>query len=98
MKDQDIIICRCEEVSEKEILRAIDGEARTLQDIKRITRATMGLCQGRTCRKLISDLLHKSGKGLNKEYPRPPMFRLPVRPIKLRQLADKKEEENESDA
>ena len=45
------IICRCEEVSEGEILDAIHGilGARTLDGVKRRTRAGMGRCQSGFC-------------------------------------------------
>ena len=45
------IICRCEEVSEGEILDAIHGilGARTLDGVKRRTRAGMGRCQAGFC-------------------------------------------------
>jgi len=84
----DLIICRCEEVTEREILEAIKNGARSVNDIKRRTRAGMGLCQGRTCRRLASQILAKTQKIDLKEIP-PSTFRPPVRPIKLRSLAGK---------
>lgn len=50
MKDKDIIICRCEEITKGEIIQAIRDGATTVDGIKRMTRAGKGLCQGRTCR------------------------------------------------
>ena len=44
--NKDLIICRCEEVTEGEIKKAIRSGARTITGIKRRTRAGMGLCQG----------------------------------------------------
>ena len=41
--------CRCEQVSEREILDAIHAGARTLDGIKFRTRAGMGRCQGGFC-------------------------------------------------
>ncbi|GAI83310.1 unnamed protein product [marine sediment metagenome] len=41
------LVCRCEEVSEEEVRQAIADGAKTLREIKMITRAGMGLCQGR---------------------------------------------------
>ncbi|MGQ9595626.1 MAG: (2Fe-2S)-binding protein, partial [Anaerolineae bacterium] len=48
MNDDEIIICRCEEVTKGEILEAIRDGCDSVIWIKRKTRAGMGLCQGRT--------------------------------------------------
>ena len=53
------IICRCEGISEGEILNAVRTNPRptTLDGVKRRTRATMGRCQGGFCTPYIIDLL-----------------------------------------
>jgi glycerol-3-phosphate dehydrogenase len=43
------IICRCETVSEREVIDAIHDGARTLDGVKLRTRAGMGRCQGAFC-------------------------------------------------
>ena len=55
------IICRCEEVSMGEILDAIHGilGAKTLDGVKRRTRAGMGRCQAGFCSPRVMDLLAK---------------------------------------
>lgn len=55
------IICRCEEISEGEILDAIHGVlgAKTLDGVKRRTRAGMGRCQSGFCSPRVMDLLSK---------------------------------------
>ena len=53
----DMIVCRCEEVTVGEIKEAIREGARDIVGVKRRTRAGMGLCQGRTCEKLVQQLL-----------------------------------------
>ena len=55
------IICRCEGISEGEILNAIRTEPKptTVDGVKRRTRATMGRCQGGFCSTYIIDLLAK---------------------------------------
>jgi bacterioferritin-associated ferredoxin len=83
---REMVICRCEEVTEEEILEAIREGAASLNDIKRRTRAGMGLCQGSTCRKIVSQIFAKEqGKALEDIFPS--TFRPPVRPIKLGVLA-----------
>jgi NAD(P)H-nitrite reductase large subunit len=81
-RGSDFIICRCEEVTHQEIIQAFRSGADTVDAIKRRTRAGMGLCQGRTCRRLVSRIVAKQKKeGLGEQ--RPPSFRPPVRPIRL---------------
>ena len=55
------IICRCEEVSEGEIVDAIHGiiGARTLDGVKRRTRAGMGRCQSGFCSPRVMELLSR---------------------------------------
>ncbi len=81
-KKQGKIVCRCEEVTEEEIRQAIRDGARTLREIKMITRAGMGLCQGRTCSKIISRILaEETNSSIDKI--KPATFRPPLRPIPL---------------
>lgn len=55
------IICRCETVSEGEILEAIrtNPKPSDIDGVKRRTRASMGRCQGGFCTPYIVDLLAK---------------------------------------
>lgn len=85
-KDQDLIICRCEEVTKGEILEAIEAGAETLNEVKRLTRAGMGLCQGRTCRRLVTQIYGEKIGKKPKEI-KPTTFRPPVRPLTIEVLA-----------
>ena len=51
------IICRCETISEGEIVEAIRRGARSLDGVKRRTRAGMGRCQGGFCSPRVMDIL-----------------------------------------
>lgn len=55
------IICRCEEVSEGEILDAVHSTlgARTLDGVKRRTRAGMGRCQAGFCSPRVMEILSR---------------------------------------
>ena len=53
------IICRCEQVTEAEILEAIRRGADTLDAVKHLTRAGMGRCQGGFCGTSVLNLLAK---------------------------------------
>lgn len=51
------IICRCETITEAEIVEAIHRGARSLDGVKRRTRAGMGRCQGGFCSPRVMELL-----------------------------------------
>ena len=55
------IVCRCESISEGEILDAIHRPlgARSLDGIKRRTRAGMGRCQAGFCSPKVMEILHR---------------------------------------
>jgi len=78
----DLIICRCEEITEAEVLEAIHQGARNLTEVKRRTRAGMGLCQGKTCQGLVARLLARE-LGSNLASIAPPSARPPTRPLLL---------------
>lgn len=86
MADQTII-CRCEDVTREDILAAINDGCRTLDEIKRVTRAGMGPCQGRTCRNLIAQELARI-YGISVEDVLIPTFRAPVEPVNIGVLAE----------
>src|SRR5215212_5616006 len=80
------LTCRCEEVLLEEIVSAIVTGARTVDDIKRRTRAGMGSCQGVYCVPVIAAVVAQGAKvpidrvaGIT--------ARPPVRPVRLEALA-----------
>jgi NAD(P)H-nitrite reductase large subunit len=90
--EDELLICRCEEVTKAEILQAIREGARTVNGVKRRTRAGMGLCQGKTCRRLVSQILAQElGQPIGEVEPS--TYRPPVRPIELRVLASLEEDD-----
>ena len=81
-KNKDLVICRCEEITLGAIEQAIEEGCTTLNEVKRATRAGMGLCQSRTCSKLISRIIaQKTGKPLSEIMP--VNSRPPARPVKI---------------
>jgi NAD(P)H-nitrite reductase large subunit len=81
MKDkEELLVCRCEEITEEEIRQAIREGARTITGVKRRTRAGMGLCQGKTCQKLVARILAEE-TGQKVAEIEPSTDRPPVRPI-----------------
>jgi NAD(P)H-nitrite reductase large subunit len=82
------LVCRCEEVTEEEVRQCIAEGCETLREIKMVTRTGMGLCQGRTCSKIISRILAEEiGKPLDEIEPAG--YRPPLRLITLGTLANK---------
>ena len=53
------VICRCEGISEGEIVEAICRGARSLDGVKRRCRAGMGRCQGGFCSPKVMELLRR---------------------------------------
>ena len=51
------IICRCEQITEGEIVEAIRRGARSLDGVKRRVRAGMGRCQGGFCAPRVMEIL-----------------------------------------
>lgn len=86
----DMIICRCEEVTLGQILQAISEGAHTVNEVKRRTRAGMGLCQGKTCSRLVRRILADHADQ-NFHRIKPMTARSPVRPISLGVLASEEE-------
>ncbi len=84
--DDDMLVCRCEEITVGEIKEAIRQGARDVTGVKRRTRAGMGLCQGRTCEKLVQVIL-KQELGTSPEEISMSTSRPPVRPITIGTLS-----------
>jgi len=80
-------LCRCEEVSADQVRAAVAAGARTLNDVKRRTRAGMGFCQGAYCQDALAALL-ASEAGLSPDRVPPITARPPLRPIPLDRLAE----------
>lgn len=86
LEDDDVIVCRCEEITVGEIKQAIAEGARDVVGVKRRVRAGMGLCQGKTCEKLVQQIIcaelgvAPSAVGCSSARP-------PVRPITFGELA-----------
>ena len=86
--DDDVIVCRCEEITAGEIRKAIrEYKATSVTEIKRRVRAGMGLCQGRTCGKLVSRILAEE-TGKRTDEIKGSTDRPPVRPVTFGELAE----------
>ena len=80
--NEELVICRCQEVTKQDIIDAIADGATTIDGVKRRTRAGMGLCQGKTCEPLVAKIIsEETGRPLSEILPVKKRF--PVRPIKI---------------
>ena len=80
------IICRCEDVTRNDIVKAIEEGHTTLTQIKSYLRCGMGICQGKRCLKLVARIISdKTGVSIaEQEFPR---VRPPTTPFPLAALA-----------
>lgn len=53
------VICRCETITEAEIVEAIRRGANSLDAVKRRTRSGMGRCQGGFCSPRVMEIIHR---------------------------------------
>ena len=78
----DTVLCRCEEVTQADIRRAISLGADSANEVKAITRCGMGDCQGRMCGQLVAHCVaRETGRSIEEVglfRPRPPIFPVPV--------------------
>jgi NADPH-dependent 2,4-dienoyl-CoA reductase/sulfur reductase-like enzyme len=83
----DTVVCRCEEVLAGEVRAAVEAGARHVTEVRAVTRAGMGLCQGRMCVPTVCGLLGRWA-GLSPEAAGRLPPRLPARPVPVPMLAD----------
>ncbi|RLF48618.1 MAG: (2Fe-2S)-binding protein [Thermoplasmata archaeon] len=76
------IICRCEDVTEEDVVKAIKEGYTTLDELKHVLRLGMGPCQGRTCIPLATRILaRETGKKVSEielQTSRPPVVPVPL--------------------
>lgn len=85
--DDDMIVCRCEEITKGEIRRAVHDGLCTTNEVKRWLRCGMGLCQGQTCQRNFQNIIARElGVGVGDIG----MItgRCPVRPLPIGTLAN----------
>ena len=79
--DDDMLICRCEEITKGEIRKAVHDGMWTMTEIRRYLRTGMGLCQG-VAREL----------GVSPAELEPATSRVPMRPIEMYIFANEAKE------
>lgn len=92
-RGDNVVVCRCEEVTEAEVRAAIRRGYHSLEEIKRVLRTGMGHCQGRGCLRVIARLIAEE-TGINPAEQRYPRARPPLKPLPLGILARSERESN----
>jgi NAD(P)H-nitrite reductase large subunit len=86
LADSETVICRCESVKRGAIDPIIDSTD-DVSAVKGISRAGMGLCQGRNCQRhiaaMIADRHKKPISAISFQTPR-----FPVKPVEIGAIAD----------
>ena len=86
-EDDDLLVCRCEEVTKGQIRKAVHEGIFTMEEMRRYLRSGMGLCQGQTCGKLVKGIIASELKVSPAEIV-PASSRAPMRPIEMCILAE----------
>ena len=90
MRKKTAIVCRCEDLTEQDVIDAIHEGYTDLEELRRKLRIGMGPCQGRVCITLVKKILEReTGEKVSEtSYPtnRPPLI-----PVSLGALAKKGE-------
>jgi len=88
----DTTLCRCEEVRLADVRAAVANGAGSLDEVKAMTRAGMGYCQGRICGEILVHGMMRSNPPTStywREFQRLGRFRVrpPLFPLTLQSLA-----------
>jgi len=87
----ETIVCRCEHVTADEIRTLIRSGVRDINQIKAVTKATMGACGGKTCLPLIKKIFREEGVPLaevTEPTQRPVFVELPLETLAKNQQED----------
>ncbi len=92
-EDDDVLVCRCEEITVGQIREAIAQGARHPAQIKGKTRSGMGPCQGRMCGATLTEMIAASCSIDIKEVGTLHV-RTPIKPLSIEQYATMEFSEN----
>jgi NADPH-dependent 2,4-dienoyl-CoA reductase/sulfur reductase-like enzyme len=82
----DTLVCRCEEVTARQVLEAVALGCQGPNQLKSFLRCGMGPCQGRLCGLTVSELIARA-RGIPADEIGYYRLRPPVKPITLAELA-----------
>lgn len=82
----DTVVCRCEVVTQRELMSAVDSTA-DVNVVKAFTRAGMGPCQGKMCQRQIAALISRRHAVAVADVALATP-RMPIRPVRIDAMAD----------
>lgn len=85
--ENEIFVCRCEEITVDEVRKAVREGAVTVDAVKRATRAGKGLCQSKTCFIGIARIISEE-TGIPVSDIVPMRISIPVRPVKISTISE----------
>ncbi|MDR2367501.1 MAG: (2Fe-2S)-binding protein [Deltaproteobacteria bacterium] len=85
--DDDLIVCRCEEITKGEIRKAVRDGLFNVHEVRRFIRCGMGLCQGKTCARLVKAIIARE-LGAPVASLSDATGRAPMRPMEMGVLAN----------
>ncbi len=84
------IVCFCHDVTEEDIIEAIEMGYDDIESIKRFTGVTTGPCQGKSCMMHVLRILRRMGK---LKEAKTTVIRPPIDPIPIEALLGDDDEE-----
>jgi NAD(P)H-nitrite reductase large subunit len=91
LANADTVVCRCEEVTGADLEAAL-GSSADIGVVKGLTRAGMGLCQGRNCQRQVAAMI-AARHGIEPGAVEAATPRLPARPVALGAIAERPAED-----
>jgi hypothetical protein len=85
MDKSKIVLCRCENLTLAGLHDLLNVGVTNMQEIKKLSRCTMGPCQGRTCKELIAKEIAAYLSVPIAELDIP-ISRAPIKPITIGQI------------
>ncbi|MGC9795991.1 FAD-dependent oxidoreductase [Fervidobacterium riparium] len=87
VKESEEFVCRCEEITRKDIEQVIDMGVTDYEELRRLLRIGMGPCGGKTCRTLTLQILSQK-TGMNISDIQLGAYRPPTMPIPFEAIAN----------
>lgn len=86
MTENEMIICRCEEVTYGELQETAQTYNCSARELKLRTRAGMGYCGGRTCRSMVDAIANtKQERPIDQVSLK---YQPPIRPVRFAKLGE----------
>lgn len=92
MDKEKIIICRCEDITLQKLHETLESGVTDLEELKRILRCGMGLCQGRTCLAMVTREIAMH-RGMDIWEVGNTSVRQPIQPVKISSILESIDEE-----